>query len=218
MKNWCFLSVASIPLCTAWVLSNSPGGLITPLSARGISLKSVVFPFVGRRLPGATGAAKLSANLGGILGGLNSVLRGGMTSASAVNKDDPSAPWQDTAPSWDELKQILTASQTPEEKRFRSDLAAGRGPANSMAAIRLFDAPDGTEPRVTLYRDYAAWCPYCEKVWIMLEEKRIPYKIEKASRSLCKGPHFKADYIRRAACMERAPLCILLCRTCHLPS
>jgi len=32
--------------------------------------------------------------------------------------------------------------------------------------------------RVTLYRDHAAWCPYCQKVWMMLEEKQIPYKIE----------------------------------------
>ena len=28
-------------------------------------------------------------------------------------------------------------------------------------------------------RDDAAWCPYCQKVWLQLEEKRIPYVIEK---------------------------------------
>jgi len=28
-------------------------------------------------------------------------------------------------------------------------------------------------------RDSAAWCPYCQKVWLQLEEKQIPYVIEK---------------------------------------
>lgn len=62
----------------------------------------------------------------------------------------------------------------------------GRGDANHKANIRLFDAPDGTVPEVTLYRDTAGWCPYCEKVWLQLEEKRIPYKVEKVPMS-CYG-------------------------------
>jgi len=33
--------------------------------------------------------------------------------------------------------------------------------------------------RVVLYRDHAAWCPYCQKVWLQLEEKRVPYRVEK---------------------------------------
>jgi glutathione S-transferase len=35
--------------------------------------------------------------------------------------------------------------------------------------------------RVTLYRDNHAWCPYCQKIWLWLEEKRIPYRIEKVT-------------------------------------
>ena len=31
----------------------------------------------------------------------------------------------------------------------------------------------------TLFPLTIAWCPYCEKVWLQLEEKRIPYRIEK---------------------------------------
>ena len=27
----------------------------------------------------------------------------------------------------------------------------------------------------------ASWCPYCQKVWTMLEEKRIPYEVEKVN-------------------------------------
>jgi glutathione S-transferase len=35
--------------------------------------------------------------------------------------------------------------------------------------------------RVTLYRDHHAWCPYCQKVWLWLEEKQVPYRIEKVT-------------------------------------
>jgi glutathione S-transferase len=44
---------------------------------------------------------------------------------------------------------------------------------------RLFDAKDESEVRVNFYRDHAAWCPYCQKTWLLLEEKRIPYKVTK---------------------------------------
>ncbi|MBD2159097.1 glutathione S-transferase family protein [Limnothrix sp. FACHB-1083] len=54
------------------------------------------------------------------------------------------------------------------------------GPTNSQAKLRLFGQPDA-EPRVTLYRDHHAWCPYCQKVWLWLEEKQIPYRIEKVT-------------------------------------
>lgn len=33
--------------------------------------------------------------------------------------------------------------------------------------------------RVVFYKDSAGWCPYCQKVWMHLEEKQIPYKIER---------------------------------------
>ena len=53
----------------------------------------------------------------------------------------------------------------------------GKGSANTDNEIRLFDIT--SEPRVTFFKDRASWCPYCQKVWILLEEKRIPYRIEK---------------------------------------
>ena len=31
------------------------------------------------------------------------------------------------------------------------------------------------EPVLTLYRDTNGWCPFCERVWIGLEKKGIPY-------------------------------------------
>ncbi len=54
------------------------------------------------------------------------------------------------------------------------------GPANSQARLRLFGQLESTV-RVTLYRDNHAWCPYCQKIWLWLEEKQIPYRIEKVT-------------------------------------
>jgi glutathione S-transferase len=46
--------------------------------------------------------------------------------------------------------------------------------------VRLYDDTNQEEDvRVTFFRDSASWCPYCQKVWMTLEEKRIPYRVEK---------------------------------------
>ncbi|NEP16288.1 MAG: glutathione S-transferase family protein [Leptolyngbya sp. SIO4C1] len=54
------------------------------------------------------------------------------------------------------------------------------GPTNAQARLRLFGQPEAAV-RVTLYRDNHAWCPYCQKVWLWLEEKQIPYRIQKVT-------------------------------------
>ena len=54
------------------------------------------------------------------------------------------------------------------------------GPANAQANLRLFGQPESAV-RVTLYRDLHAWCPYCQKIWLWLEFKRIPYRIRKVT-------------------------------------
>ncbi|WP_299414122.1 glutathione S-transferase family protein [Acaryochloris sp. IP29b_bin.148] len=54
------------------------------------------------------------------------------------------------------------------------------GPTNAQAGLRLFGQSEA-DVRVTLYRDNHAWCPYCQKVWLWLEEKQIPYRIEKVT-------------------------------------
>jgi glutathione S-transferase len=54
------------------------------------------------------------------------------------------------------------------------------GSTNAQACLRLFGHSE-SEVRVTLYRDNHAWCPYCQKIWLWLEEKQIPYRIEKVT-------------------------------------
>lgn len=78
------------------------------------------------------------------------------------------------------VRSSLESKQTAEERKFRSNLQKGYGIASPLHKLRLFDESNKEEDvRVTLYRDAASWCPYCQKVWLTLEEKRIPYKIEK---------------------------------------
>ncbi len=75
-----------------------------------------------------------------------------------------------TAPlSWQELE-ALTDYEIDTEN----------GPTNSRARLRLFGQPE-SNVRVTLYRDNHAWCPYCQKIWLWLEEKQIPYRVEKVT-------------------------------------
>ena len=77
--------------------------------------------------------------------------------------------------SWDEL--ILHT--TSEQERVQ-------GPTNAQANLRLF-GHDPNSVRVTLFRDHHAWCPYCQKIWLWLEFKQIPYKIQKVTMR-CYGP------------------------------
>ncbi|MEB3200604.1 MAG: glutathione S-transferase family protein [Synechococcaceae cyanobacterium] len=84
--------------------------------------------------------------------------------------------------SWDELARH---AWTEPDRRH--------GPANAQARLRLFGQPLEAA-RVTLYRDHHAWCPYCPKIWLWLEEKRIPYRVKKVAM-VCYGQ--KESWYRR---------------------
>lgn len=79
--------------------------------------------------------------------------------------------------SWETLKRA--ASNTPvgaaldEESVSRLE---GTGAAFVQNKLRMFDANE--RPKLTLYRDHAGWCPYCQKTMLLIEEKRIPINIE----------------------------------------
>ena len=71
--------------------------------------------------------------------------------------------------SWPELEALAPAPMDRVE-----------GPTNAQARLRLFGRQED-EVRVVLYRDHHAWCPYCQKVWLWLEEQQVPYRIEKVT-------------------------------------
>uniref|UniRef100_A0A0G4IEQ4 GST N-terminal domain-containing protein n=1 Tax=Chromera velia CCMP2878 TaxID=1169474 RepID=A0A0G4IEQ4_9ALVE len=116
----------------------------------------------------------------------------------------PSEGPVDKAPSWAELEGRLEALLTEEERRMIALREEGSGPPSCFAPVRLFrdhqceggeeGAGEETETvRVRLFRDTAAWCPYCEKVWLTLEEKRVPYSVELVNMT-CYGDKRK-DYL-----------------------
>eukprot|EP01038_Epipyxis_sp_PR26KG_P004714 gene4714-6617_t len=99
------------------------------------------------------------------------------------------------APDWENL---LNEAKTTNFGRFIVDQeelrSLGQGLPHTNAKYRLFSNGDDSvktpvttevfenekqKIRVKFYRDTAGWCPYCQKVWILLEEKKIPYEIEK---------------------------------------
>merc|ERR1719160_1524965 len=98
-------------------------------------------------------------------------------------------------PSWAALAETVTqraaaASAKLQVAGRRGTWDLAEGPPSAQARIRTF----GTDPakiRVTFYRDNHAWCPYCHKVWLQLEEKRIPHRVEKINMR-CYGPKKKS--------------------------
>ncbi len=71
--------------------------------------------------------------------------------------------------SWDDLQKL--AAKEPDRIN---------GPTNSYSTLRLFGQPE-EKTRITLFRDHHAWCPYCQKIWLWLEWKQIPYRIKKVT-------------------------------------
>ena len=90
------------------------------------------------------------------------------------NKENQSAQMDNlnsftSALSWESLEKFIDK----EEDRVN-------GGTNAQAKLRLFGESE-QNVRVILYRDHHAWCPYCQKVWLWLEFKKIPYQIRKVT-------------------------------------
>ena len=76
--------------------------------------------------------------------------------------------------SWSDLEERVATHPA------RTGSGRSEGATNAQARLRLFGNPESAI-RVTLYRDHHAWCPYCQKVWLWLEERRIPHRVEKVT-------------------------------------
>jgi len=103
---------------------------------------------------------------------LQSSIAAGLSTSAVPNLTDRAPTWSDLT---SRILQTPTGTKLAEEANLRS---RGLGPPHVDATLRLFDSTAATEEdvRVTFYRDAAGWCPYCQKVWVYLEEKRVPYK------------------------------------------
>ena len=66
---------------------------------------------------------------------------------------------------------VGAALMSEQESRLR-----GTGAPFVQNKLRLFESTE--RPRLTLYRDHAGWCPYCQKTMLLIEEKQIPINIE----------------------------------------
>lgn len=58
-------------------------------------------------------------------------------------------------------------------------------PSKERESVRLFGQKEA-DVRIVLYRDHANWCPYCHKVQLLIEAKKIPYIVKKINLS-CYG-------------------------------
>jgi glutathione S-transferase len=91
-------------------------------------------------------------------------------------------------PTWENLKGMLNNP----EKSFREKLAQGKV-NDALATKRIFG---NMAPRVTIYRDSASWCPYCQKCWIALEEKQISYNVVKVDMNCYAGSSKPAEFLK----------------------
>eukprot|EP00546_Thalassionema_frauenfeldii_P010456 CAMPEP_0178914376 /NCGR_PEP_ID=MMETSP0786-20121207/11392_1 /TAXON_ID=186022 /ORGANISM="Thalassionema frauenfeldii, Strain CCMP 1798" /LENGTH=507 /DNA_ID=CAMNT_0020587279 /DNA_START=198 /DNA_END=1721 /DNA_ORIENTATION=- len=80
-------------------------------------------------------------------------------------------------PSWIDLKSksesTIVGKSLVAEVELRS---SGKGSAHVQNKLRQFKSEE--DPQITLFRDHAGWCPYCQKTMLLVEEKEIPIKID----------------------------------------
>eukprot|EP00177_Eucheuma_denticulatum_P004546 GFKZ01008266.1.p1 GENE.GFKZ01008266.1~~GFKZ01008266.1.p1 ORF type:complete len:473 (+),score=28.39 GFKZ01008266.1:221-1639(+) len=97
--------------------------------------------------------------------------------SSEIRATEICASKQDT-PSWQNLSKLPAAEDFVNGPNCST-------PTCERESVRLFGQSQD-DLRLVLYRDHASWCPYCHKVQMLIEAKRIPYTIKKVNMS-CYG-------------------------------
>lgn len=121
--------------------------------------------------------------MSGMFANLKSMMQGGPPSSNGsggnqkMSASTPSSAhfFANSAPPWEQLQSMIDAKLPKFPQLAPRDLSTGAPSTESLR--RTFGKPG--EPRIKLYRDHATWCPYCHTILLQLEEKKIPYLVEK---------------------------------------
>eukprot|EP00559_Dactyliosolen_fragilissimus_P009427 CAMPEP_0184858626 /NCGR_PEP_ID=MMETSP0580-20130426/3717_1 /TAXON_ID=1118495 /ORGANISM="Dactyliosolen fragilissimus" /LENGTH=529 /DNA_ID=CAMNT_0027354877 /DNA_START=275 /DNA_END=1864 /DNA_ORIENTATION=- len=82
-------------------------------------------------------------------------------------------------PQWSDLTSLSDSQPIGKALNVETESRReGRGSAHVQSNLRLFRSKNDSKPKITLFRDHAGWCPYCQKTMLLIEEKQIPIKIE----------------------------------------
>ena len=85
-------------------------------------------------------------------------------------------------PTWSDLQSTSSATSVGSALDNEAALRpTGRAAPFVQNRLRLYDSTEfsaDNPPKLTIYRDHAGWCPYCQKLMLLIEEKRIPINIE----------------------------------------
>lgn len=79
-------------------------------------------------------------------------------------------------PTWSDLQSQSRSTAVGQALEKETALRQqGKGSAFVQNTLRKFESD--SMPEITVYRDHAGWCPYCQKLMLLIEEKQIPVKI-----------------------------------------
>ena len=82
--------------------------------------------------------------------------------------------------SWADLQSKSESTETGLKMKEQAEQRkGGKAEPHVDNLLHLYSAKSEDDVRLTLYRDHAAWCPYCQKTLLMLLIKRVPFRVEK---------------------------------------